>query len=376
MILSKQQEDALNKVNRWLKSDKQTFYMAGYAGSGKSTLARHLDASYYAAYTGKAAYVLRSKGCHGASTIHSLIYHPKNKSEKRLHELLLKQQAAPTTTRAITIERERKNLRRPSFTLNLDSELRGAKLLVIDECSMVNEQIGVDLESFGTKILVLGDPAQLPPVRGGGYFTECKPDVLLTEVHRQARDNPILDLATQIRTSGSLPRKHPLVQVGLSKEDALSADQLIVGRNATRFNYNARMRELLGYEGPYPQPGERVVCLRNNHLLGILNGGLYRVVESSADYDSAFMLLKDESTDQQVEVQAHLEIFAGEEVPYGNLFDNESFDYGYALTCHKSQGSQWDKVGVVDESGAFRNNASRWLYTAVTRAAEELWVAI
>lgn len=377
MNFSPQQEQALDAVAEWMRSDEQVFYLAGYAGTGKTTLAKHLDADFYAAFTGKAAFVLRSKGCPSASTIHSLIYHPKEKSEKRLHELLKRQQADPNPDRAREIERERENLRSPSFTLNLDSELRGARLLVVDECSMVNEAVGRDLESFGTKILVLGDPAQLPPVRGGGYFTNRKPNVLLTEIHRQARGNPILDLATRIRTQGYLPRKHKLVRVRqrLQPQDVLSVDQLIVGRNATRRALNIKMRDLLGYSGDFPQPGERVVCLRNNHLVGLLNGGLYMVEDSAGGYDYVEMLLLDESTGQRVEVMAHPEHFKGEEVDYRYARELDSFDYGYALTCHKSQGSQWNKVGVMDESGCFAQPA-RWLYTAVTRAAEKLWIAV
>ena len=378
MQFSPQQDRALHLVHEWMKSDRQVFGLFGYAGTGKTTLAKYLKASFYAAYTGKAAYVLRDKGCRHASTIHSLIYNPRGKSEKRLMELILAQQESPTPGRRYEIERERENLNKPSFTLNLESVLRDARLLVIDECSMVNEQIGKDLESFGCKILVLGDPAQLPPVRGGGYFTNRQPDVLLTEIHRQARGNPILDLATIVRTTGGLPRDHELIYRGRPTETMVrSADQLIVGKNDTRFLSNKRMRELLGYTGNFPQPGERVVCLRNNHQLGILNGGLFKVLDSTLWGDVIDMRLEDESTKLPVDVQAHIGPFIGEEVDYYVARDYESFDYGYALTCHKSQGSQWDSVGVFDESGAFNRggNAGRWLYTAVTRAAKELWVA-
>src|SRR5208283_2536336 len=92
----------------------------------------------------------------------------------------------------------------PSFVLNEDSEAARAKLIIVDECSMVDEELGRDLLSFGRKVLVLGDPAQLPPVKGGGYFTEAEPDVMLTEVHRQAADNPIIRLSMAIRAGGEL----------------------------------------------------------------------------------------------------------------------------------------------------------------------------
>lgn len=371
MNFSPQQERALDAVATWLKSSEQVFRLFGYAGTGKTTLARHLGADHYAAFTGKAAYVMREKGCAEASTIHSLIYIPREKSKLRLQALLDELAKDPDSLELQEkVRAERAALRRPSFTLNVDSDLRRSRLLVIDECSMVDEQIGRDLLSFGCKILVLGDPAQLPPVYGGGFFTAQTPDVLLTEVHRQARDNPILDLATFVRENRRLPAEHSLLRRGIraSEEMLLGVDQLIVGRNATRRALNQKMRGLLGLDaaGPLPCAGDRVVCLRNNHELDILNGALYDVTDT---IPSNLLEL-----DGHLLVAVHPEPFRGEEVNLWRLKDAEMFDYGYALTCHKAQGSQWDSVGVFDESAAFREHRTRWLYTAVTRAARELWV--
>jgi len=363
-----QQETALELVEYWLQSDRQVFRLFGYAGTGKTTLARYLKADFYAAYTGKAAHVLIQKGC-PATTIHSLIYQPKDKSTARLQWLLEQIPKTPEAEKLAAlyreISRERENVKKPSFTLNLDSPLRGARLLVIDECSMVDEQIGRDLESFGCRILVLGDPAQLPPVFGGGYFTAVTPDMLLTEVHRQARDNPVLDLATTVRETGRLPAQHPLMLASLSPQDALGVDQIIVGRNRTRHAINRRMRELLDFTEDFPMIGEKVVCTRNNHQLGILNGATYEVTGTSHGWLEL---------DGQLEVEVHPEPFVGVEVDHWKLRDAEMFEYGYALTCHKAQGSQWDRVGVIDQSADFAPNNARWLYTAITRAAKGLWV--
>ena len=167
----------------WLKAgDPQVFRLFGYAGTGKTTLARHLaehvdGETAFGAFTGKAALVLRSKGCKDARTIHSMIYRPKD------------------------VETEE-----PSFVLTRTRPAAAASLIVIDECSMVDEELGRDLLSFGKKVLVLGDPAQLPPVKGGGYFTEAEPDVMLTEVHRQAADNPIIRLSMDVREGRRLAR--------------------------------------------------------------------------------------------------------------------------------------------------------------------------
>ena len=144
---SPQQDEALRAVSEWLKdkSGPQVFRLFGWAGTGKSTLAVHLAQGVrsvkYAAFTGKAALVMRKKGCKGASTIHSLIY-------------------------SLVSEKEGE----PKFALDPESDAATADLIVIDEVSMVDESLGRDLLSFGTKVLVLGDPFQLPPVQGAGLL--------------------------------------------------------------------------------------------------------------------------------------------------------------------------------------------------------------
>ena len=180
------QDAALAAVADWLKAKPGegntplVFRLFGYAGTGKTTLARHIAEGVdgkvlFAAFTGKAASVMRSKGCQGASTIHSLIY------------------------RALEAGAET-----PSFELWDDAPASKASLIIIDECSMVDAELGRDLKSFGVPLLVLGDPAQLPPIQGGGFFTEAAPDAMLTEVHRQARNDPIVRLSMEIRAGNRL----------------------------------------------------------------------------------------------------------------------------------------------------------------------------
>ena len=186
---SPQQAAAIRDIVDWYRHrthQQQVFRLFGYAGSGKSTITAHaiaaLDLSIephggrwtaqvlFAAFTGKAALVMRSKGCERASTIHSLIYKTRESGEEV-----------------------------PSFDLWDGAPASKAALIVIDECSMVDAELGRDLKSFGVPLLVLGDPAQLPPIQGGGFFTEAEPDAMLTEVHRQAEDNPIIRLSMDIR---------------------------------------------------------------------------------------------------------------------------------------------------------------------------------
>lgn len=393
MNWSPQQDRALKAVAAWLKDpDSQVFYLAGYAGTGKTTLAKHLAQGVdgrvlFGAYTGKAAHVLQQKGC-PAQTIHSLIYVPRGKNAERFRQLevtlnkLLADGSNLSAIRAVRqeLEEEQSNLKRPAFTLNLESPVRAAKLVVIDECSMVDGQMGEDLLHFGVKVLVLGDPAQLPPVRGGGYFTNKQPDILLTEIHRQAADNPIIHLATDVREgrplqAGTYGESRVTYQV--DPEDALSANQILVGMNRTRRGANRRLRQMLGHEGPIPCVGERLVCLRNNHELGLLNGSIWYTEEVHGDVDDLVaMNLRPEDEEWRQEVLAHCAIFAGQELDHWTRLSAEEFDYGYALTCHKSQGSQWNDVLILDESQVFRHNARRWLYTAITRAAEKVTVKL
>lgn len=396
MEWSPQQDQALVEVDRWLKSrDRQVFRLFGFAGTGKTTLARHLashvdGAVRFGAYTGKAAHVLRQKGC-PATTIHQMIYSTHDKSRARLLELeralmALAPDASPAERGKIEneIRREKESLTQPSFRLNQSSDIREASLIVIDECSMVDARMGEDLLWFDVPVLVLGDPAQLPPVGGGGFFTEHEPDIMLTEIHRQAADNPIVAMATEVRSGGRLSigpygESRVIHKRGMTSQDALEVDQILVGRNKTRRAYNDRMRALLGYESRHPLAGERLICLRNNHDLGLLNGAMWDVDNvGHVDDTSIVMDIRSEDGETISDVHAHMHYFNGseEKLMWWERKEAEEFDYGYAVTTHKAQGSQWGDVMVFDESWVFRNDRNRWLYTAITRAAERLTVVV
>jgi exodeoxyribonuclease-5 len=263
-----------------------------------------------------------------------------------------------------------------------------AKLIVIDECSMVDAELGRDLLSFGVPLLVLGDPAQLPPVQGGGYFTEAEPDVMLTEVHRQAQEDPIVRLSMQVRAGewlepGRYGRTEVVRRDALDPQRVLDADQVLVGRNATRRAYNARLRLRRGFDQPLPQAGDKLVCLRNNRRKGLFNGGLWQVSErltSRARVSVVRMKLasEEETARKPLKVSVRPECFTGgiEQVEWLQRKRHDEFDYGYVLTVHKAQGSQWDDVVLFDESFAFPDSRERWLYTGITRAAKQLTVVV
>jgi exodeoxyribonuclease-5 len=362
MQWSPQQDAALAAVSLWLKAgEPQVFRLFGYAGTGKTTLARHIAESaeggvVFAAYTGKAAHVMRAKGCVGAGTIHSLIYRSRGEDENG-----------------------------PTFVLNNDSEAGKVALVIIDECSMVDEDIGVDLLSFGTPVLVLGDPAQLPPIAGGGYFTSAEPDVMLTEVHRQAANDPIIRMSMVVREGGVLEQgsyggSRVIGREDIEQEEILEADQILVGRNNTRRSYNGRIRELLEHRSPVPESGDTLVCLRNDRKRGLLNGSLWRVDRARKPRKGLlrYTLSPEEGEigKRRTVVSINPAFFDGtvDALSFAERRRSDEFDFGYVLTVHKAQGSQWDDVVLFDESFAFRENRARWLYTGITRAATRLTV--
>ena len=300
---------------------------------------------------------MRSKGCHSASTIHSLIYRARESGEET-----------------------------PSFELWNDAPASKAKLIIIDECSMVDTEMARDLMSFGVPLLVLGDPAQLPPISGGGFFTDAEPDAMLTEVHRQAQDDPIVRLSMEIRagnplTQGQYGETQVVRRDALDPKRVLDADQVLVGRNVTRRAYNARLRERRGFADALPMAGDKLVCLRNNRRKGLFNGGLWMVKERPKPRRQIIrMHLKpDEDLGERlIKVSVRPECFTGaiEEFDWPQRKAYDEFDFGYVLTVHKAQGSQWDDVVLFDESGAFPDNRDRWLYTGVTRAAKRLTIVV
>jgi exodeoxyribonuclease-5 len=372
MKWSPQQDAALKAVDQWLEAgDEQIFRLFGYAGSGKTTLIRHIREHFdgevaFLAFAGKAASVMRVRGCQGARTIHSFIYLPPplfSSEAKRIKEQLqeLRGKVDPAHDEYLALEQRLHrclNCRHWVLRQELDPE---PDLIVIDEVSMVNENLATDLLSFGVKVLVIGDPAQLPPVYGAGYFMADRPDVMLTEVHRQAHESPVLRMAMQVRMHGadSLPFDgvfHFPIRV-LGKDElramAMAVDQILVGRHVNRRRYNEAMRRTGGFSGPIPNVGEVLCCCRNNSAMGLLNGTLWRVLACAED--------ETEDGDQVFRARLVGPIGDDDVLPIDDVIvdcasfftdtpavvvppDINVFVPGYTITTHKAQGSEWGDV--------------------------------
>jgi exodeoxyribonuclease-5 len=426
--LTAQQAEAGDKIKAWFgDSDEQVFRLFGYAGTGKTSTARYLieqlgvRAVQYAAYTGKAAYVLRTKGCADASTIHSLVYLPSEKARAHLRELLeLLEAETDDMKRAILtrqIEAENRKLESPSWILREpeDTALASADLLVIDEVSMVGERVALDLLSFGTKTLVLGDPAQLPPVDGGGFFIDAEPDHLLTEIHRSALDSPVTRIATTVRGAQVGEREYGITGRDgdsgrvdrISIAELLAFDQVLCGTNKTRWQALHLLRALRGLATEMPTAGDRIMILANSGSAEVFNGQQF-AVRAAVDLEGRDDRIRLDVTDDEGnerDLVCWRAGFTGIEGETQAKRDGRgsvaAATFGQAITVHKAQGSQWDRVLVVDESSVFASIATkeeaqarrkvgmpdvghsraaghragqRWLYTAATRAAERVTI--
>lgn len=396
MMLTKKQEEGLKICLERYKNSQRYTVIAGYAGTGKSTLVKFLvsaleqqcgiDSEYdvcYCAYTGKACQVLQKKGNKPVSTLHKLLWEFKPRSDG-------------------TFFKQR-------------NEILGYKIVIVDECSMVDSNILQELGTHKeTHFIFLGDPGQLPPVyssndigKQDGNSLLKHPHVFLTEVMRQAQESEIIKLSMEIREGKKLELfKGNEVQI-ISKSELVEghllwADQVICATNATRLALNKQIRELNGLSGEL-QDGDKVICLRNYwetfSLTGepIVNG----TIGYLNDTYSTFIKLPWDNMRQVDLYSATLETDVGEF--YTNLTidkkvleDGKSsitfkdstkirnhkllkdmlpleFTYGYAITAHKSQGSEWDKVLVLEEDFPFdKEEHQKWLYTAATRAAKKL----
>jgi exodeoxyribonuclease V len=419
--LTPQQQQAIERIKEWhYTANIDPFRLFGPAGTGKTTLAREVPAALgldpsrvqYGAFTGKAASVLRRKGCTPAGTLHSLVYVPmanaetaaKLRAAKGVLASLMERgaggQAMPddTATEISEIEQEIAQLEKEARTIgwewNPESPLADADLLICDEVSMVDAKLAADIERFEVPVLVLGDPEQLEPVGGEGYYINAAPDYALTEIHRQALESPVLELATRVRTSAG-------ATLGLDEGDvsprslarAMDHDQVLCWKNATRWMLINRMREKMGRPDGRVVAGDRIMCLTNNRSMAVFNGQQFTVLEANPGPLGPELEVLDDAGVQR-RLLSHAAGFEGRQAQdnaksmnLGGRGNRGLFTFANAITVHKAQGSEWGSVYVVNEAhdllamDARRKglteatmSARRWLYTAVSRAADVVTV--
>lgn len=408
------------------------FLLAGFAGTGKSTVLPFLvevtglnpNQIVFCSPTGKAAKVMTKKlraedMLVTATTIHKAIYRPKALEAYQIETELTNAQkdlkiaidgGNGTAIRELKgkIRQLEKNLERaydenaPKFQLNVDASIADAHLIVVDECSMVDADMADDLRSFGVPILAVGDGGQLPPVSlaGPGFFRRA-PDAALTEIHRQALDNPIIWASMRIREGDEVPmgvHGDGQLRVIDRDDDDVTFDldldaQIIVGRHEKRWQITRKLRKLSGLHGEGPAEGEIMMINRNSRLYGDLVNGSPVIMTGDVgrlkDGNTAFIAsVKDEEGKSytlkclQATIEEHYRGKNNASAMKRDVFRAKQderiheLDFGYAITCHKAQGSQWDECVVHDESNVFRKDAHRWLYTAVTRAAKKLTLVV
>lgn len=406
--LTADQQEAAALIEAWyFHLNTQIFVLCGYAGTGKTFLVDYIvralglvagESAAFVAPTGKAASVLIRNGV-PATTVHSLIYTREEDIEVDENGEVISEQFLRF------VKKE-----------SIDSKI---KLIVLDETSMVSDDVLRDLLSFGVKCLCCGDPAQLPPVGGSNTLLRT-PVVTLREIVRQERDNPIVRLAERIR-AGERPQYGEYGSVSVIPRRSLDAaarqklfceaDQIIVGTNRTRALVNREVRAFHGIspEQVLPEEGEKIICTLNDwskpldekgdfHLVNGIIGTCYHVREQldglgQLDFQPEFLPDRVEDLPFDTGVFVRGQYYHG----YGNRAclltngilvheDNREmlrrfkvrredtvcrFEFAYAVTCHKAQGSEYDFVVVIDESGYFENGRE-WLYTAVTRAKKRL----
>ena len=403
MKLTTDQAKAYDDIFKWIKNpgDRWCYRLAGYAGTGKTTLLKDLvngldKAAYCCAPTGKAASVLEKKLDDAiVTTVHKALYSPISPSAEKLEELLQALKENPGDEKLKEkVKKEKENIKgeKLSFTSKLSpGELKG-KFFIVDEASMVNKFMAEDFQKSGANVLFVGDPGQLPPVKDGGWFGEVPANFTLRKVMRQALDNPIIRLSMDIRENGAVdPREYLYPEtVIINKSDMipeewLKFDQVLTGSNNLRRRINRYFRKNLGKESNWPMEGEKLICLKNSFgSYGFING-----VEATALQDAKFddigdlrcsILFEDQVNEAvpfyNVPFQQHYTNDV-EELPWAMRRDLSEFDWAYAITVHKSQGSEWPKVLLADDGFWLDKPRMRkqWLYTAVTRAKEQLtWV--
>lgn len=377
-----QQKQAIEKFQRWLTNPHEPFLLQGYAGTGKTTMLGHLAnlsgrSVSYCSPTGKAARVLSKKTGKEATTVHKFLYRPLDNEVQFLQKVMSElYEANPEDPKILEIQDQIRDLEKSDLRFVPKQTLENAgQLVIVDEASMVGKEMARDLRDTGLPLLLVGDPFQLPPVKTTAGWTDLEPDVVLTQIMRQSDDEAfgIIQAATEIRRNPRMDKLqdgpgfkiHP--PRSLSWEYFSKADIVLCGTNDLRRRLNTGIRKFLGFEGEYPQVGEKVISLANNDN-GIRNGEIFTVTEIHDVVGRAVYLRVVDDMENYYNIRTWGPLYGNDSetdlVPDGFL----RMTFAYAITVHKSQGSEWDHVILCDSwpGQRYRN----WLYTGITRAAK------
>jgi len=397
-MLNRMQQVGFERAKKWWSDgNEQVFKIAGYAGTGKTYLSAQIAGELadnriaFCAYTGKAALVMQQRGM-PATTIHQLIYN--------------------VDSRMVPCVDDNGHTR---YKRKLVTELKDRldpkpAIILVDEASMVDKKILKDLLSFDIPIIVIGDPFQLPPVNGDETDLLVNPDVTLEEIMRQDEGSAIVYLAEKIRKGKPLKEDESapdciwqmpkeIIRDEYQKDMFAWADQIIAGRNSTVSKVNQQARHWLGYTGNLPVIGDKLICKRNAWDTVLEDGKLpTALVNGLIGYCTHIdQIEKSErvpwrsepilSTEHLLNLRPVFEEAAEfKELKYNPaaLWESKQsrghmkgiiFQFAYCITCHASQGSEWDNLLLYDDSWHDNNDPmfqARWRYTGITRAAKRL----
>lgn len=385
--LTKMQKKWFNIIYEWYFDSKyyhSYIIMAGYAGTGKSTILGYLVDEFHkksisiacATFTGKASYVLSTKirnySNNYIGTIHGLIYKPVINKDGLLSHF------------------ERRQF--------IDYDV-----IIIDECSMIDEKIFKDLLSFNVPIIFIGDSAQLPPVSSDHFNIFENTEFELTEIHRQAEKSPIIQLSMRIRNGeyiecGNFGKGcakmswHDIrAQKTLYNHNPKDDDIILCGMNKTRIALNKMIRKKEHFNRPEPELNDKIVCLQNNHNLGVMNGQIGFVEDiqlfenfafimkmSSGNYITNHCVFKKgfDKLSQKLYYETINKSKIKNKLKEAHFEKLDLFDFGYALSVHKSQGSSWNRVILIEERNSYQSDDDfcKWYYTGVTRSENKLLI--
>jgi exodeoxyribonuclease-5 len=386
--LTPHQEDCLDQL---LDLPGQVVALRGLAGTGKTSMIPHIaeeiPAAVICAPTNRAAIVLQKKGIN-ATTLHAACLRPhyteefesfanwvENPNSKSIPALIHK---VPPDEAIIKVNQAHQNLEEALVVFGIDKmkHVEGwtarkqdpQSCLVIDEASMVGDRLLSQALKVFDRIILVGDPGQLSPIKDRMVLEE-EDGVELQEIHRQAEGSPIIQFAHAIRNATRDQTIDPPPGIESARIFDPANGPVIVWRNATRKSLNTGMRNRLGLPAKELVEGEPLVCkatVKTWAHLGLVNNSLWWYAGNNHVVDDAGK-------------RVHLE-----HMHIDGIHDRQpelrdcQFQLGYAITAHTAQGSEWDSVQIyVEEVAAFEQandfeEAKRFLYTAVTRAKQRL----